>query len=344
MIVIVDLEEIPGYKPNTPPKPLCDIDFLDELTLNWSERWGAQSSVGRLRKALVHKPGEEAASPLISRDPAFFNLPEGVPDLERMRWEHDMLVDALRGEGVEVIYLEPKGPLIGTYGIPLRSACYTRESLVIRGGAIIERPAMAYKKGLEVFHAKRLMELGCPILYTVHGRGCFEASNLWFIDRRGEKAIIAVGLRTNMEGVNQIRPILERAGVREVHIAHLPGYLERRRWQVGGASGIFHLDMTFGMADENLGVIYPGGVDYDTIQYLECHEINLIEVPEEELRSCAPNILPISPGKVIIPSGNPETIKGLRREGVDCIEVPLSEFAKGGGGPRCLTLDLVRGS
>jgi N-dimethylarginine dimethylaminohydrolase len=45
---------------------------------------------------------------------------------------------------------------------------------------------------------------------------------------------------------------------------------------------------------------------------------------------------------VIIPSGTPETTKGLRKEGVDCIEVPLSEFAKGGGGPRCLTLDLIR--
>ncbi len=342
MIIIVDLERIPGYEANMPPKPLFDIDFLDELTLNWGERWGAQSSVGKLRKVLVHRPGDEAASPIIARDPAFFNLPEGLPDLERMRQEHDMLVEALRREGVEVVYLEPREPLIGTYGIPLRSACYTRESVIIKGGAIIERPAMAYKRGLEVFHARRLMELGCPILYTVHGKGCFEASNLWFIDRKGERAIIAVGLRTNLEGVNQIRPILERAGVKELHIAYLPGYLGRRRWQVGGASGIFHLDMTFGMADENIGVIYPGGVDYETIQYLKRQEIYLIEVPDEELRSCAPNILPIAPGKVIIPAGNPETTRRLREEGVDCIEVPLSEFAKGGGGPRCLTLDLIR--
>ena len=83
-----------------------------------------------------------------------------------------------------------------------------------------------------------------------------------------------------MEGLNQIIPILERAGVKETHIAHLPGYLKTRKWQVGGSSGIFHLDMTFGMADENIGVIYPGGVGYDTIQYLESREIILIEVPD----------------------------------------------------------------
>lgn len=339
---MVDLEKIPGYELGIPPKPLCDVDFLDELALNWSENWGAQSSVGKLRKVLVHKPGEETISPIISKDPALFNLPEGMTDLEKLQEQHDKLVEALKGEGVDVVYLEPKTPIIGTYGIPLRSICYTRESVVIKGGAIIERPAPAYKKGLEVFHAKRLMELGCPILYTVHGKGYFESSNLWFIDCEGEKVILAVGLRTNMEGLNQIIPLLERAGVQEIHIAHLPGYLKTRKWQVGGASGIFHLDMTFGMADENIGVIFPGGVGYDTIQYLESREINLIEVSEKELRSCAPNIVPLSPGKVIIPSGTPETTKGLRKEGVDCVEVPLSEFAKGGGGPRCLTLDLIR--
>ena len=148
MALIVDLEKIPGYKPSTPPKPLDEVDFLDELTLNWRENWGAQSSVGKMRKVLVHKPGEETISPIISKDPALFNLPEGMTDLKKMQKQHEMLVEALKSEGVDVVYLEPKKPIIGTYGIPLRSICYTRDSVVIKGGAIIERPAPAYKKGL----------------------------------------------------------------------------------------------------------------------------------------------------------------------------------------------------
>ena len=227
------LKKIPSYKEGMPPKPIMEVDFLDELTLNWGEDWGAQSSVGKLRKVLVHKPGEEMTSPIISKDPALFNLPEGMTDLKKMQSQHGMLVEALKGEGVDVVYLEPKKPILGTYDIPLRSICYTRESVVITGGAIIERPAPAYKKGLEVYHAKRLMELGCPILYTVHGKGYFESSNLWFIDREGEKVILAVGLRTNMDGLNQITPILERAGVKEIHIAHLTGYLKTRNIKQG---------------------------------------------------------------------------------------------------------------
>lgn len=334
------LEGIPGYSPGMPPEPLFDIDYMDELVANWGRRWGAQSAVGRLRMVLLHRPGEEAVHPLIRKDPGFFNLPEGVPDLRKMQEEHDSLVEVFRGEGVEAVYLDPSEPLIGTYGVPLRSACFMHEALVIKGGAIIERPAMVYKRGLEVYIAKRLMSLGCPILYTVHGKGVFEASNLWFLDER--TAIIATGLRTNAEGVEQVSRILRMAGVEEIHVAHLPGYLRSRRHQVGGSSGIFHLDMTFGMVDEDLGVVYPGGVDYDTIQYLKRKEINLVEVPEDELRKCAPNVLPLAPRKVIIPAGNPVTIKGLRKEGVDVIDIDLSEFCKAGGGPRCLTLELIR--
>lgn len=334
------LNKIPGYKKREPPRPIFETAFREELKANWGKKWGAQSAVRKLRKVLVHRPGDENESPLIEKDPALFNLPEGPPNLKKMQKQHDNFVDVMESEGVNVVYLDPNHPLLGTYDIPLRSACYTHESVIIDGGAIIGRPAPAYKKGLEVFHTKRLVELGCPILFTVQGKSCFEASNLWFID--SETVIIARGLRTNIEGINQIKPILKQAGVEEIHITQLPGYLRKRKHQVGGSSGIFHLDMAFGMADVGLGVLYPGGVDYNTIRFLEEEGINLIEVPEEELRNCAPNILPLAPGKVIIPSGNEKTIKNLRREGVDTIEVDLSEFVKGGGGPRCMALPLIR--
>ena len=32
----------------------------------------------------------------------------------------------------------------------------------------------------------------------------------------------------------------------------------------------------------------------------------------------------------------------LRKRGIEVIELDLSEFAKGGGGPTCLTLPLIR--
>jgi N-dimethylarginine dimethylaminohydrolase len=337
--IVEDLRIIPHYERGV-SLPLFDVDYQSEFEKTWGEKWGSMSSTGRLRKVLVHRPGEEAAHPILAKDPGFFSLPEGPTDLKKMQTQHDNLVQVMKGEGVEVIYLNPTRPLIGTYGVPLRTSCYMHEALVIKGGAIIERPACAFKKGLEVYIAKKMLELGCPILGTIRGKGTFEASNLIWLNPTN--VVLAISLRTNQEGIDQVIPYLREAGVQDIHVSHLPGYLWSRKWQVGGASGYFHLDMTFGIAAEGLGVIYPGGVGYDTIQYLKDHEIELVEVSDEELRNDATNVLPLAPGKVVIPSGSPETSKALRKAGVDVLEVDLSEFVKGGGGPTCMTLPLKR--
>ena len=334
------LEEIPFYQKGMPHKPIYGTDFLDDLKANWGEEWGIKSAFGKIRKIVVYEPGDEQTDKLISKDYQLFNLPEGPTDLDKLKEEHRSLVAALKAEGIEVIYLEPKEPLIGTYGIPLRSAPYTRETIMVRGGAIVERPVPAYKKGLEVFHAKRLMELGCPILHTIRGRGAYEASNMVWID--DTSVILAVGLRGNMEGLRQVEQVLMDMGVEDIHVAHLPGYLYSRQHQVGGSSGIFHLDMTFGMAHYGIGVLWPGGVGYDTILWLQDKGVDLIEIPDEEIHTCAPNLLPIAPKKVIVSAFNLKMTEELRKRGIEVIELDLSEFAKGGGGPTCLTLPLIR--
>ncbi len=162
--------------------PLFKVGFMEEMERAWGRRWGAQTHTGRLEMVLVHRPGEENEAPEIREDPTFFNLPEGVPEPKGLREEHDAFADILRREGTEVVYLDPERPLVGTYGIPLRALVYARTGTVIQGGAIIDRNANHYKRGMERFYAKRLAELGCPILYTVHGMGSFEASDLIFVD------------------------------------------------------------------------------------------------------------------------------------------------------------------
>jgi len=334
------LEKIPLYEKGTPHKPIYGTDFLDELKANWGEEWGIKSPFGKIRKVMVCWPGEEQTDRLISKDHQLFNLPEGPTDLDKLVEEHRNLVKALASEGIEIVYLNSDKPFTGTYGIPLRSAPYTRETIMVRGGAIVCRLAPAYKKGLEVFHARRLMELGCPILHTVHGKGVYEASNMVWIDETS--VILAIGLRGNMEGLRQVEQILRGLGVEDIHIAHLPGYLRSRKYQVGGTSGIFHLDMTFGMASSKVGVLWPGGVGYDTIMWLESKGVDLIEVSDDELHVCAPNLLPIGPKKVIVSAPNLSMTKELRKRDIEVIELDLTEFAKGGGGPTCLTLPLIR--
>lgn len=335
------LEKIPKYERNMPHKPIFDVGFQEELEKSWGRKWGYSGSpFGKLGMVMVYRPGEEQTAELLTEDLQLFNLPEGPTDLSKLRSQHDEMVRVLEEEGVEVVYLEPKRPLVGTYGIPLRSAPFLRETITVPGGVVICRIAVAYKRGLEAFHAQRVGELGCPILYTVHGHGVFEASNLVWIDEKS--VILATGLRSNQEGFRQVEQLLYGLGVEEIHHAHLPGYLYNRTHQVGPTSGFFHLDMTFGMAADKIAVLYPGGVGYDTIEWLRAKEIDIIEITEEELHVCAPNLLPLAPGKVMVPAHGLNMSKQLRDRDLTVVEVDLTEFAKGGGGPTCLTLPLIR--
>ena len=66
--MIGNLEDIPHYQKGV-SLPLFDIDYQSEFEKTWGEKWGSMSSTGRLRKVLVHRPGEEAAAPILAKDP-----------------------------------------------------------------------------------------------------------------------------------------------------------------------------------------------------------------------------------------------------------------------------------
>lgn len=333
------VKKIPLYRPGKPPLTYFDSDFMDELEKTWGKAWGGQSSYARLRAVVVHRPGEEAAWGEL--DPDFFNLPSGMPDLGRMQAQHDAFVEVLREHGVEIYPLYAPQPLHGTYGVPLRSATYTHETLMVRGGAIICRCAPAYKRGLEYYHSRTLGSLGCPILHTVHGKGFFESSNAVWLDKKSLP--LALSQRSNMAGVEQVARVLGEFGVEDTHIVHLPGPLNTRKSQTGGGGGAFHLDMVFGVAAERIGVIYPQGVGYEFIDYLlHTKGFDLIEIPEEEVNGCPSNFLALAPGLLVMPAGNPVVTGELRKRGIEVIEVDLSEFTNAGGGPTCMTLPLIR--
>ncbi len=334
------LSQVPRYVKGNAPIPLFDVGYMEELERAWGRPWGAQTHTGRLEMVLVHRPGEENEAPEIKEDPAFFNLPEGLPDYQRMQKEHDAFVGILQREGVEVVYLNPTPPLVGTYGISMRALVYARTATVIRGGAIMDRNANHYKRGMERFYTKRLAELGCPILYTVHGMGSWEASDLVFVSRTC--AVVAKSMRSNQEGIDQVIPILRQNGVEEFLITDLPGYWGRRESQWGGCSGYFHLDAVFGMAAENVAVVYTGGVGYHLLEALHKRGVELIEVPDAEVRTLAPNLLVVKPGTVLIPAGNPKTTVALQRRGITVHEVDFTELLKAGGGPKCITMPLIQ--
>ena len=64
---------------------------------------GVRSEVGRLRTVMLHRPGNELRRLTPRNNDAL--LFDGLPWVDRAQQEHDGFADALRGRGVEVLYL-----------------------------------------------------------------------------------------------------------------------------------------------------------------------------------------------------------------------------------------------
>lgn len=306
---------------------LAQISYMDELVATWGRPWGAQSEMGKLRMALLSPPSDNEASPEVKSDPLVYGDVGEFPDLDLMRKQYEDFRQVLLDFGTEIEELHPPQDARGPYG-RLRLLWAPASAFVINGGAIIPRYGLApFRRGFEVLLARKLGEIGCPILYTVHGLGIFElGGNCQWIDPH--HLVIGVGPSTNMEAIRQVWPLLKDADVHEIYVTPF--------------HNVVHLDIAFGMADAWLGVIDPRHLERSFLRYLTRMGIELIEVPPEEGDTAACNTLVLEPGVVVLPAGNPVTTRELRSRQVEVIEVDMSEFIKIGGGPHCATSNLIR--
>jgi N-dimethylarginine dimethylaminohydrolase len=301
----------------------AEVDWRDELERTWARKWGAMSEIGKLRMALVSRPTEnEVHMPDVGREWVF-----GQVELERMQKEHDQYVEILKSEGVEVAYMDVPAVAMGPYG-RLRMLTYTHSIVIIDGGAILSRYGLApWRRGTEVYQQRALAKLGCPILYQIHGKATLEfGGNMCWLDPK--HMVIGIGPSSTLDGVEQVTPILKRAGVEEIHLAYFSDFM--------------HLDLILGIPDAWLAMVDPVRLNIHTIDYLKKKGFNILEVPDEEARKQAINIVTLEPGKVIMPAGSPKTAAMLREEGVDVIDSPFTEGAKQQSAARCSTCDMIR--
>jgi len=336
--VLAVIEEIKRMREeNRPPHPV-ELSYDEELELIWGKRWGAQSEIGKLKSTLVKRPGEEFQPQEIFDHQNFYDIHKKT-DMAKVQEEHDKFVDILKKEGVKVFYVKTPELAHGPYTPANPRIWGARDpGIVINGGAIVGRMSLPWRKKDEFYWAKAVMELGCPILYTVNRKGTFEGGNVVWLDPK--HVCIGETIRTNAEGVRQVAWVMkEIGGVEEVYKVPMPGYLKNLEWPAGGYA---HLDVAFGMADINLALVYPPALPYEFLRYLKKWKISLIEVPPEEYRNEGCNILALEPRKIIMNSGCDKSRRQLKKEGIDVIETPFSEVVKSGGAAHCSTGPLER--
>jgi arginine deiminase len=184
----------------------------------------------------------------------------------------------------------------------------------------------------------------------------------------GEAIAIGISERTSAAAVEQLAKNLfsGKSGITKVLAVDIPK-----------ARACMHLDTVFTMLDRDIFTIHAdilnkqGEIDSYIIEPDDCDAgirikplkkikealTEVMSLKEIELIPCAggdviagpreqwsdgSNTLAVAPGVVITYDRNYVTNRILRERGIEVLEIPSSELSRGRGGPRCMSLPLLR--
>jgi N-dimethylarginine dimethylaminohydrolase len=298
-----------GWSPRT--QTLCQ-----ELGTLWGN-WGQDLEWGELEAVLLHKPGPEIEGLV---DPGAVQMLERL-DVDLFRRQHAGLAAAYQRAGVVVHFLDPVGP------VPTNTLFCADLFFMTPEGAILARPASTVRAGEERHVARRLADLGVPILMSVHGQGVFEGADAVWIDPHS--VMLATGLRTNDIGANQVEWVLRDIGSEVVRI-DLP-------------FGSMHMMGVVRLPGPGIAVGYPGRTPHRAVRALHERGYRWLWPPDmDEVRRMALNFVTLGPHKILMAAGCPRTQALFESEGIECIPVEIDELVKAAGGMGCLTGILKR--
>jgi len=275
---------------------------------------GIDSEYGRLRSVLLHRPGGELAAALDDPDSVQMLAPL---DIGRAGEQHDAMAEAYRAAGVAVEYVEPSGQ-------PTPNQMFCADLFVMTPeGAILARPASTVRAGEERWVARRLADMGVPILRTLTGNAVFEGADLMWVDP--ETVMIGLGLRTNEDAASQIAAVLEEVGI-EALAVDMP-------------YGTMHFMGMLRIVDEDLAICWPRRTPFAAVRALQERGHDIVWLPDEDdnVLNRALNVVTLGPRKILMLAGYPSVQKVYEAAGIECVTVDGSELVKAAGAIGCLT-------
>ncbi|MEQ9331458.1 arginine deiminase family protein [Thalassobaculum sp.] len=275
---------------------------------------GIDSEYGRLRAVVLHRPGGELAAALDDPDSVQMLAPL---DIGLAGEQHDAMAEAYRANGVAVDYVDPAGQ-------PTPNQMFCADLFVMTPeGAILARPASTVRAGEERWVARRLADLGVPILRTLTGNAVFEGADLMWLDP--ETAMVGLGLRTNEDAAAQIAAVLEEVGI-ETLAVDMP-------------YGTMHFMGMLRIVDRDLAICWPQRTPFATVRALEERGHRILWLPDEpdSVLNRALNVVTLGPRKVLMLAGYDSVQKVYEAAGIECVTVDGSELIKAAGAIGCLT-------
>ena len=300
----------------------------------WGSGFGIPNAVGKIRRVIVHRPGEELvalknssyeeeAGARILKDEKgrirSYWKGDGYPDIELMQRQHDAMTNILREEGIEVInWDDPR------HAWP--NMTFARDfAEMTPHGAVLSRYAMFFHQGETPIGQKLMADLGIPIVGAIQGTGTMEGGSFCLMDPH--TAVVGRSVRINDEGIEQMRRLLSYQGI-DLIVVDMPAFY-------------IHLDEAFIPVDRDKVLCSTFILPFWFLHLLEERGYQIIETDRDD-PFLTNNCLTLEPGKVLFSSYGTRTIRNLKNAGVDVVPVDISEINKLGGGIHCSTLPVLR--
>ena len=93
--------------------------------------------------------------------------------------------------------------------------------------------------------------------------------------------------------------------------------------------------------DSDLENIMAEALELDKVELILCGGGDLISAAREQWNDGS-NTLCIAPGKIVVYQRNEVSNEVLRDKGLTVLEIPSAELSRGRGGPRCMSMPLIR--
>ncbi len=283
-------------------------------------QFGTNSEFGRLCSVLLHRPGPEIGN---YPDPARIQHLTPIDHHALMR-EFDAVTACFESHGIVVNLIDPTPVNEDTWY--QYNLMYCRDLFFMTPhGAIMASMANFTRMSEPLYAARSLEALGVPLLHSVTGDGRFEGADaLWLNEHL---VVIGVGNRTNHQGFEQIRAVLQQQGVSCIALSSCQAVTQ-------------HLLGSVQIVDRNLALVRDGIIDCDIIRFLRESGFEVVAIPESSevrLRQSM-NIVTIAPRTVIMTAGCPKTLSMYEKAGLTVVaELELTQMICGAGGLACAT-------
>lgn len=251
---------------------------------------------------------------------------------------------------------------------PMPNLYFTRDPFATVGEGVSIHKMFTVTRNRETLFAKYIFNCnplykGTKLLYDRTEKYSLEGGDILVLNE--ETIAVGISQRTNPNAIEKFASLVltEDSTFKKVLAIDIPK-----------TRAFMHLDTVFTMVDHDKFTIHPNikseiavyvlqrgddgkinitegkgsledilkkALNLDSIKLIKCGGNSIIDAAREQWNDGS-NTLCIAPGEVIVYSRNYVTNQILQQEGIKTYIMPSSELSRGRGGPRCMSMPLIR--